>query len=433
MMCKTEIFAADLPVSLEELRLKALAWADAFPLVAYYNSNNIPYPHQGFMHLLAVSAGEVLELEQGAAFESLRHELQQHPLLCGYLTYDLKNQIEKLHSNNTDHLGFPLLTFFMPQVYVYFNTKSITIYTSADNEEAVLAAILSSLPPVPAAPVGLEIKQRVSKNKYKEQVEQIRQHILEGDVYELNYCMEFYAEQVQVQPLALYLALNEASPTPFSGYLKLQDKYLLCASPERFLKKEGQKLISQPIKGTIQRGQTPAEDEQLQQQLRHDEKELAENMMIVDLVRNDLSRSCATGTVQVEEMFGIYGFRQVSQMISTVVGELKPEKNLVDALIGTFPMGSMTGAPKISALQLIEALEDTKRGLYSGAFGYITDTGDCDFNVVIRSMQYNASNGYLSFMVGSAITYDSDPEREYEECLLKAQAILKVLGAGNYV
>ncbi|GAB3814069.1 hypothetical protein GCM10028895_06800 [Pontibacter rugosus] len=152
-------------------------------------------------------------------------------------------------------------------------------------------------------------------------------------------------------------------------------------------------------------------------------------MMIVDLVRNDLSRSCATGTVQVEEMFGIYGFRQVSQMISTIVGDLRPEKDLVDALTGAFPMGSMTGAPKISAMQLIEELEDTKRGLYAGAFGYITATGDCDFNVVIRSMQYNASKNYLSFMVGSAITYDSDPEQEYEECLLKAKAILQVLGS----
>jgi para-aminobenzoate synthetase component 1 len=208
--------------------------------------------------------------------------------------------------------------------------------------------------------------------------------------------------------------LNEASPTPFSGYLKYADKYLLCASPERFLKKEGQKLISQPIKGTIRRGTTPEEDAQLQYQLRHDEKELAENMMIVDLVRNDLSRSCATGSVQVEEMFGIYGFRQVSQMISTITGELRSEKDIVDALQNAFPMGSMTGAPKISAMQLIEELEVTRRGLYSGAFGYITADQDFDFNVVIRSIQYNATSGYLSFMVGSAITYDSDPEKQNE-------------------
>lgn len=336
--------------------------------------------------------------------------------------------MEKLSSHNHDGIGFPLLTFFVPDLYLYFNSESIRLYTSDRKANDIVAAICATATPAPATPAGIQVTQRVAREKYTRQVERIRQHILEGDVYELNFCMEFYAEQVQLQPLPLYLALNAASPTPFSGYLKLQDKYLLCASPERFMKKEGQKLISQPIKGTIRRGSTPEEDKALQRQLRHDEKELAENMMIVDLVRNDLSRSCATGTVQVEEMFGIYGFRQVSQMISTIVGELRAEKDLTDALSGTFPMGSMTGAPKISAMQLIEELEDTRRGLYSGAFGYISGNGDCDFNVVIRSMQYNAGTGYLSFMVGSAITYDSDPNQEYEECLLKAQAILKVLG-----
>lgn len=426
-----EIQQAELPVSLQEFRLKALAWANERPLVAYYNPNDIPYPHAGFEHILAVSGGEALQFKKLTAFEDLRKNLQeQQSLLCGFLSYDLKNETEQLSSQNQDLLHFPLLTFFAPEVYLYFNQESLSICSSSANTEIILASILATPTPVAASPQGLNIQQRVSREKYKTQVERVRQHILEGDVYELNYCMEFFAEQVNIEPLPLYLALNQASPTPFSGFLKTGDKYLLCASPERFLKKEGQKLISQPIKGTIRRGNTPAEDLQLQHQLRHDEKELAENMMIVDLVRNDLSRSCVTGTVQVEEMFGIYGFRQVSQMISTVTGELKQDKDLVDALIGAFPMGSMTGAPKISAMQIIEELEDTKRGLYSGAFGFIKPNGDCDFNVVIRSIQYNASNGYLSFMVGSAITYDSDPDREYKECLLKARAMLQVL-TGN--
>ncbi|TPE46420.1 anthranilate synthase component I family protein [Pontibacter mangrovi] len=414
---------------MDAFRLKALAWADGHALAAYYTCNGIAYPHQGFEDMLAVSKADVLPVQQENAFESLRGLLQPpHGLLCGYLSYDLKNQTEQLSSQNEDGLGFPLLTFFAPEAYLYFNSNSITVYSLSKNTDTILADILATPKPSPAAPQRINLQQRVSKKRYIAQVEQVRQHILEGDVYELNYCMEFFAKEVKLEPLPLYLALNQASPTPFSGYLKLHDKYLLCASPERFLKKEGHKLISQPIKGTIRRGSTPEEDLQLQHQLRHDEKELAENMMIVDLVRNDLSRSCATGTVRVEEMFGIYGFRQVSQMISTVVGELRPEKDLVDALLGAFPMGSMTGAPKISAMQLIEELEDTRRGLYSGAFGYIKPNGDCDFNVVIRSMQYNASQGYLSFMVGSAITYDSDPEREYEECLLKAKAMLQVLG-----
>lgn len=428
-MFTNEIQEKDLPISLEEFRLKSLAWADQHPLVAYYNPNDIPYPHQGFEHILAVSTGNPEVLPLNDAYNYLENILApKPPMLCGYLGYDLKNQTEKLSSRNADFLGFPLLTFFTPELYLYFNKESIKIYALRDNTKHIIKSILDSACPAPASAIGVSVQQRVSHEKYMRQVELVKKHILEGDVYELNYCMEFYAEQAHIAPLPLYLALNTLSPTPFSGYLKLQDKYLMCASPERFLKKKGQQLISQPIKGTIRRGSTPEEDRALQHQLRHDEKELAENMMIVDLVRNDLSRSCAIGTVKVEEMFGIYGFRQVSQMISTITGILKPENSIVDALKGAFPMGSMTGAPKISAMQLIEELEDTKRGLYSGAFGYFTANGDCDFNVVIRSIQYNASTGYLNFMVGSAITYDSDPEREYEECLLKAQAMLKVLG-----
>ncbi|GAB3195482.1 para-aminobenzoate synthetase component 1 [Pontibacter aydingkolensis] len=427
-MFTATIKAEDLPVPIQEFILRALAWADQHPLVCNYNHNNIPYPHSGFEHILAISSGKPVDLDQENVLESIRTKLSgNHNLWCGYLAYDLKNQIEKLSSQNNDGIGFPVAFFFEPEVYLYFSQLSITICSTNQSTNAILEYILSSAPLVASSPAKINIQQRVSPDKYKANVEKVKAHILEGDVYELNYCIEFFAENADLQPLPLYLALNDASPTPFSGYLKYNDRYLLSASPERFLKKEGKKLISQPIKGTIRRGQTPQEDAQLQYQLRHDEKELAENMMIVDLVRNDLSRSCATGTVQVEEMFGIYGFRQVSQMISTITGELKPGNDLVDALQGTFPMGSMTGAPKISAMQIIEELEETKRGLYSGAFGYITSENDCDFNVVIRSIQYNASTKYLSFMVGSAITYDSDPEREYEECLLKAQAILKVL------
>jgi para-aminobenzoate synthetase component 1 len=421
--------ATDLPVPLDEFRRGAIAWANQFPLVARYTSNGITYPHHGFDELLAVSSGLPIPLDPEQALDSLQQELsRQQTIWCGYLAYDLKNQVEKLSSGNEDHVGFPQIFFFEPEVYLSFNGSGVSIYSSTDNPAHIYDTILGTSVPSAFEPPILELQQRVSREEYIRKVEQIRQYILQGEVYELNYCMEFFAEQVKLSPLSLYLALNEASPTPFSGYLRYNDRYLLCASPERFLKKEGRKLISQPIKGTIRRGTTPKEDQQLQHQLRHDEKELAENMMIVDLVRNDLRRSCATGTVKVEEMFGIYGFRQVSQMISTISGELREECGIADALKGAFPMGSMTGAPKIRAMELIEQLEVTKRGLYSGALGYIKPNQDFDLNVVIRSLQYNATTGYLSFMVGSAITYDSIPEKEYEECLLKAKAIRSVLG-----
>jgi para-aminobenzoate synthetase component 1 len=222
--------------------------------------------------------------------------------------------------------------------------------------------------------------------------------------------------------------LLQKSPTPFASYFKYDHQYLLCASPERFIKKSGDKLFSQPIKGTIKRGVDEAEDAQLKNELLHSEKELAENLMIVDLVRNDLARSSKTGSVNVDELFGIYSFKQVHQMISTVSSIIKNDTHIIDAIKHAFPMGSMTGAPKIMAMELIEKYETTKRGLYSGAIGYIAPNGDFDFNVVIRSLQYNAATKYLSYEVGSAITFDSIAEQEHDECLLKAKAIMDVLG-----
>ena len=201
----------------------------------------------------------------------------------------------------------------------------------------------------------------------------------------------------------------------------------MSASPERYLKKVGNQLISQPIKGTARRFADAVLDAQAKEQLSTDPKERSENIMIVDLVRNDLSRTAAKGSVQVEELCAIYSFEQVHQMISTITSEMLPEYKAVDALQTTFPMGSMTGAPKISAMQIIEQLEETKRGLYSGAVGYFTPEGDFDFNVVIRSILYNEQNQYVSFSVGSAITALSVPENEYEECLVKAKAMREVL------
>jgi para-aminobenzoate synthetase component 1 len=217
------------------------------------------------------------------------------------------------------------------------------------------------------------------------------------------------------------------SKAPFSCYFKFDGKYLLSASPERFLKKQGSKLISMPIKGTARRGKNIEDDLALRRKLLADQKERSENVMIVDLVRNDLSRSSVEGSVKVEELFGIKTFPQVHQMVSTITGVLRDDVHFVDAIRNAFPMGSMTGAPKVRAMELIEQYEKSKRGLYSGAVGYITPEGDFDFNVVIRSLLYNSLNHYLSFHVGSAIVFDSAPEKEYEECLLKAKALIQVL------
>ncbi len=274
---------------------------------------------------------------------------------------------------------------------------------------------------------SVEIRSRFTKSEYKNTVNEIKGHIQRGDIYEINFCQEFYAENAEIDPLGTFIRLNKISPTPFSSFLKIGLRYIISATPERFLSRRGTKLISQPIKGTSARNSDKLKDDAQKKNLLANEKELAENVMIVDLVRNDLTKSARPGTVKVEELFGIYSFKQVHQLISTVVCERAEGLSNAQIIANTFPMGSMTGAPKISAMKLAEQYERSKRGVYSGAVGYFAPNGDFDFNVVIRTLLYNKENKYLSFHTGGAITLDSDPEQEYDECVLKAQAIMEVL------
>lgn len=418
---------ADLP---PDFRARALQWAADFPFCAYFEPNDVAYPHGPFARRLAVRRTPAVSPNSLAELEHWLRQPSESPR-CGLLTYDLKNEVEALHSHNPDGLEWPTMHFFEPEIWLEWQHHTLEVHTSSavSTPAEVVAQILAARPPASPIPGPLAFQARMPKVEYLAAVESIREDILNGEVYELNLCQEFYAENVALDPVTVFLRLQEASPTPFAGFYRWQDRYLLCASPERFLRRQGSTLLSQPIKGTIRRGATPEADQQQRLTLLHDEKERAENLMIVDLVRNDLARVAETGSVQVPELFGLYSFRHVWQMISTVQATARPDLGLVDALRAAFPMGSMTGAPKIRAMQLIEHYERTRRGLYSGSIGYVLPSGDFDFNVVIRSLQYRQETGYLSFQVGSAITYDSVPEREYEECLLKAQAILDVLGA----
>ena len=274
---------------------------------------------------------------------------------------------------------------------------------------------------------NIKIKLRIHKDEYHSKVNKVLEHIKRGDIYEANFCQEFYAENSTINPLKVYNHLNEISTPPFATFLKMEHQYLLSASPERYIKKEGTKIISQPIKGTAKRLISKIDDAKIASDLERDQKERSENVMIVDLVRNDLSKTAKIGTVKVEELCKVYSFKQVHQMISTVVSEIDEKTHPIDVLQSTFPMGSMTGAPKVSAMKIIENLEETKRGLYSGTVGYFTPNGDFDFNVVIRSILYNEEKKYISYSVGGAITAKSIPEKEYEECLLKAKAMKFVL------
>jgi para-aminobenzoate synthetase component 1 len=350
----------------------------------------------------------------------------------GFVSYDYKNKIEtQLGSRNTDNILFPEKHFFSPELLFIISANEVEIqYEKSIYTEEEVAKLFTEITQLKLSFISNEsvkMTPRLSKDEYLAKVKALKQHIQLGDIYEVNFCQEFYAENVEINPIHISQKLNQKSPTPFSCFVKQNDNYLLCASPERFIKKMGDKIISQPIKGTIKRGDSEAEDEALKIQLKNDPKERSENVMIVDLVRNDLSKIAQRGSVNVEELCEIYTFPQVHQMISTVSANVEKEMDFDTILKATFPMGSMTGAPKVRAMELIEDYETTKRGLYSGTVGFIDTNSNFDFNVVIRSITYNQKNNYLSYMVGGAITALSDPEKEYEECLLKAKAMLEVL------
>jgi para-aminobenzoate synthetase component 1 len=420
-----------IPVTDSELfKQKALQWASSFDVVCYLDSNNFSDQYSKFDLLLAVGVKDELTKTLSSSFNDLENFRAKNGWITGFLTYDLKDEIEKLESNNPDHLQFPDLYFFAPEYLILM--KDGTAEIISDKAEQIWEAIDTQPVLVSQVKHLITLNSRFTKDEYVDTVIRIKEHISRGDIYVTNFCQEFFAENAVIDPLLTFIQLNNISPNPFASFFKLRDKYILSASPERFLAKRGNKLISQPIKGTSKRCEDPKSDALSKEKLKGHPKELQENVMIVDLVRNDLTKSAKAGTVATEELFGIYSFKQVHQMISTVICELREGVSVVEAIKNTFPMGSMTGAPKISAMQLMEQYERSKRGVYSGAVGYFSPDGDFDFNVVIRTLLYNGTAKYLSFQVGGAITYHAEPEREYEECLLKAQAILEVLGQSGF-
>lgn len=413
-----------------QFKQQLLQWAQQFREVVFLDSNHYHQKYSSYDCILAVDAFTSIKTDFSNAFEELKqYQQQSKDWLFGYLTYDLKNDMEDLHSNNFDGLHFPDLFFFQPKKLFFLkgNQLEIRYLRMCDDEiDTDFEAIISTSGIITMYP-KVQIQQRIPKGNYIAKVEKMLEHIHHGDIYEANFCMEFYAENADIDPLGTYQKLNSISKPPFAAFFKNDSQYLLCASPERYLKKQELKIISQPIKGTAKRFEDEVLDNESKKNLEQNPKERSENIMIVDLVRNDLSRTATKASVEVEELCGIYTFEQVHQMISTIVSNVEAATSPVEILKTTFPMGSMTGAPKISAMSIIEDLEETKRGLYSGAVGYFTPENDFDFNVVIRSILYNSQEKYLSFSVGSAITSLALPDQEYEECLLKAKAMFAVL------
>jgi para-aminobenzoate synthetase component 1 len=437
-------------------RRQLLTWADnRFGICCFLDNHGYALPGHSIECILAAGAVDAVEADAGEAFERVaRFAAGKKDWLFGHFGYGLAKETEppqvvspsgRFPGGFADRVGFPDLFFFVPQIVIELipgSSGSIRIGSFNRDHTTILQEIAGT--PVPANPMayssdpksGLKsgLKARFSREEYIATVKRLQQHILRGDCYEINFCQEFYSSPANIDPLQTWFALSRNSPNPFAAYYKLEQRYLLCASPERYLKRIGNTLLSQPIKGTWPRhtaadnNQETADDQAGADQLYHSGKDRSENVMVVDLVRNDLSKLCTEGSVKVTELYGVYTFPHVHQMVSSIQGELLPGTGFADCVRASFPMGSMTGAPKNRVVDLIRQVERSPRNIFSGSVGYVDPDGDFDFNVVIRSILYNRRDGYLSYQVGSGITFYSDPQGEYEECLLKAEGIKKALG-----
>ena len=409
------------------MKQKVLNWAQRFNTFCFLDNHQYHIEPHTRECILGAGIKRKINVTAENALDQFQNFIDEKKTwLFGHLSYDLKNEQEHFFSGLPDNIQFPDLFFFEPEIIISLNEKEMVI--EADDPQEIFNLVVS-LPDKKNQLQGIPVIQnRIQREEYLSIIRQLQKHILRGDCYEINFCQEFYAEKAVIDPVAVYKKLAAISPNPFSALYRVDDKWLICASPERFLKKTGNRILSQPIKGTSKRiANNKVQDEKNKEELFHSDKDRSENVMVVDLVRNDLARVCKEGTVRVEELYGIYSFPQVHQMISTISGELKKNISFAEIIRATFPIGSMTGAPKRRVIELIEQYEKTKRGIFSGCLGYISPDGDFDFNVVIRSIMYNAFSTYLSFQAGSGITFYSDPEKEWEECLLKAEAIKTVL------
>lgn len=407
---------------LQLLKQKMLNWASRFNIFLFLDGQQYPFAPQHYECLVAAGqrASVTDNLEQLDAFTSSSR------WCFGHLGYDLKSSLHPIGNTKDDFVGFPSFYFFEPEAVLAIQENKATI--TASDPDAVWQQIQEQFPIQQAPQPPVNLQPRLGKEEYLDIIRKLQQHIARGDCYEINFCQEFFATATSIDPLWLFAQLGKASPAPFAALYKWNGLYLVSASPERFLTREGSRLIAQPMKGTARRNLTDAAaDLQQKEALYASPKERSENVMIVDLVRNDLSQVCQQASVKVDELFGVYTFPQVHQMVSTISGVQRPGVTFTEILKANFPMGSMTGAPKLRVMQLIDQYEVTARGIFSGSVGYIGPNGNFDFNVIIRSVVYNAATGYVSCPVGSGITFYSDPEGEWEECLLKANAIRSIL------
>lgn len=403
-------------------KIRMLNWLRRFNIFSLLDNSGYSLPHQHYEYLAAAGCRR---LHHFHTLNGLNESVRPGNWYFGHFAYSLAESLYGL-TPKADSVGFPPVSFFEPQIVVAIQGEAVIVY--AEDADRAWNEINAAGDEPPAFAGSVEVQLHTNREQYLADVRKIQQHILRGDCYELNYCIEFSSDNASADPAALFYRLMEVSPAPFSVLYRLDDSYLICSSPERFLKKDGQALLSQPMKGTAPRNHdNHTADDLAKQNLALNAKERAENVMIVDLVRNDFSQVCEPASVSATDLFAIHSFPQVHQMVSTVRGRLMSNVQPSDVIRATFPMGSMTGAPKKRVVELIYQYERSARGIFSGAVGYFKPNGDFDFNVVIRSIMYNSSRKYLSYQVGSGITFYSVPEKEWEECMLKALGIKKVL------
>lgn len=406
-----------------------LSWSQQFSIFLFLDNNEYASSYNRYECLLAVNPVSIFSIENEKSFlDIFEWHANNKDWLFGHINYDYKNYIEqKLSSYKSIKIGFPTLHFFCPEIVCYIpaDKKELHIESLGVAPETIFNAI-NNIVETEAFIPKLSFQQKINQQDYLQTIQQLRQHIADGDCYEINFCCEGFCEHATIDPVSVFNKLNQLSPAPFAAFYRLNEHYMMCASPERYIQKNDNKLIAQPIKGTAKRDADKEKDNAIKKALQESIKDKAENVMIVDLMRNDLAKSCEIGSINVDELFGIYSFPQVHQMISTISGKLKRGLPFMEAIQNSFPMGSMTGAPKIKVMELIEQYEQTRRELFSGTVGYISPEGNFDFNVIIRSLFYNAASKYLAYQTGGAITYDSDPQQEWDEMRLKAWALEKI-------
>ncbi len=404
-----------------------LDWSQLLPIVQNETVVLLNKPNGDFILAWGVDDKISIDADRYNAVQ-VQNFIDKHPqeYVMGYLAYDIKNDETRPTPNKSNNRNCTDLFLIAPTHVLVRNGNSNLYYGNATTQE--INQILTKRHHESTSKTeSIKLKEQTNKETYLKDIIDIKNQIQKGIIYEMNYCVNFKNEFTHFNPVDTYSKLVQNAQAPFSAFLFDGQNYILSASPERFLNKSAKQLKSQPIKGTAKRGKTIKSDLEIKKKLVANPKEISENVMIVDLVRNDLAKVAEKKSVKVDELCEPYTFKTVHQLISTISCQTQPNINFTEILQALFPMGSMTGAPKISAISNINQFESFRRGIYSGAIGYISPNGNFDFNVVIRSILADMVNKQISCSVGGAITINSDPLKEYEECLLKLKAIQDTL------